>query len=149
MTKRGGNNPKRRIVGQGRIPDVELDALTVRVRYGGSTHHKRNAGDYRFIPPSNPRGSKSLCDDLRVILMREAASLMKNGIKKGMVSEILPDGYPKYIWAVDDHDEPYEAKRGDDGCTYHGYRLNEANESLMRELVLDEWHQRRTRSDDD
>lgn len=58
-----------------------------------------------------------------------------------MVSEHLIGNLPKYVWAVDDAGEPYEAKLGEDGLTYHGYRLEE-NERGMREIVQKEWKAR-------
>ncbi len=58
-----------------------------------------------------------------------------------MVSKHLVDDLPKYVWAVDDAGEPYEAKLGEDGRSYHGYRLEE-NEHEMRELVQKEWKAR-------
>jgi len=58
-----------------------------------------------------------------------------------MVSRYCEEnGLPKYIWAVDEQGEAYEAKTGNDG--YHGYRLDEASEKIMRELVLIEWAKR-------
>ncbi len=49
-------------------------------------------------------------------------------------------GLPKFVWAVDEKGEVYEAKTGNDG--YHGYRLDEATEKNMRDVVLYEWKQR-------
>ena len=147
MAKREGNNTKRRIAARGTVLQAELDRVLGQVRlgqvrYGGSALHKKRPGDYGFIPPVNPRPSKSMCDDIRPVLKAEAQSLLTEGIQRGIVSNIPADGLPKYVWAVDSDQEPYEAKLGEDGQTYHGYRLNKANESIMRDYVLAEWRQR-------
>ena len=125
----------------GAIPDPDLVALAGRLRYEGIAHHKLRPGDYDFSPPSNPRPSKSVCDDIRPILKDEAAKLFSDGIIKGMISKRDEDGVPKYVWAVDDSGQAYEAKRG--GSTpydYHGYRLND--DDPQRRVVLDEWKKR-------
>jgi len=77
---------------------------------------------------------------MRLILLEEAQSLFEAGIKKGMVSTYRQDGVPKYVWSVDEFGEVYESKIGIDG--FHGYRLNDDNESLMRSIVLSEWASR-------
>lgn len=141
MPKRQGNRPDRRIEPPDTVPEQDLHALADRIRYEGSAHHKLRPGDYGFSPPSNPRGSKSLCDDLRAILRNEATGLFRRGIEKGMISKRGDDGLPKYVWAVDDRGEAYEAKRGGTYPTdYHGYRLNDNDP--QRAVVLDEWNRR-------
>ena len=55
-------------------------------------------------------------------------------------------GYsPKYVWAVDEHGEVYEAKtkpeRAERGADYHGYRVGD-DERDMRRYILDEWGRR-------
>ena len=58
-----------------------------------------------------------------------------------MVSAFREGGYPKYVWAVDEKGEAYEAKWGDDGQSYHGYRLGD-DDRMMRDYVIDEWEKR-------
>ncbi|WP_041793624.1 hypothetical protein [Pararhodospirillum photometricum] len=142
MVKRQGNNPKRRIVSEGAVSSDELRRVLGEARYGGSALHKRRPGDYKLKPAVNPRPNKSVCDDLRSVLLREAQGLLKEGIRRGLVSAFETGGFPKYVWAVDAHNEPYEAKVGEDEKTYHGYRLSEENEPDMRDLVLSEWNKR-------
>jgi hypothetical protein len=140
--KREGNRPERRFAAAGTYSQEELLALSRRIRYGGMAHHKRRPGDYGFVPPVNPRPSKSMCDDLRPIRLAEASALFSVGIHLGLISPFLPEGVPKYVWAVDEYGEPYEAKVGGDGSEHHGYRINE-NEARMREYILKEWECRR------
>ena len=118
------------------------DALLARIRYAGSGHHKLRPGNYGFVPPSNPRPSKSACDDLRPVGRDEAEDLFREGIRHGMVSRFPADGVPKYVWAVDKDGEVYEAKtRPERETEYHGYRLGE-DDRHMRQYVLGEWRRR-------
>ena len=55
-----------------------------------------------------------------------------------MVSTSITGGLPKYVWAVDDCGEAYEAKLGGDGRSYHGYRLDR-DDKAMRQWVIKEW----------
>lgn len=59
-----------------------------------------------------------------------------------MVSRFPLGGVPKYIWAVDDRNEVYEAKThpGRDD-QYHGYRLGE-DDRHTRTYVMTEWRRR-------
>jgi hypothetical protein len=139
--KREGNRPDRRIVPFGQLPQAFLEALALRIQYAGSGHHKLFPGDYGFLPPVNPRPSKSVCDDLRPLLMQEALTLFRLGIQHGMVSRFGETDNPKYIWAVDDTGEAYEAKESKSAPnSYHGYRLGE--DDYIQRLVLQEWKQR-------
>lgn len=141
MTKRQSNNPKRRIAPQNSLAKSEQDVLIKQSRYVGSAIHKRTPSNYGFHPPTNPRPSKAVCDDLRSIPSQEAQRLFIDGIRKSMISTYCEEnGLPKYVWAVDEQGEAYEAKTGNGG--YHGYRLDEAAEQHMRNLVLDEWAKR-------
>ena len=141
MPARQGNNPKRRIVARDTLNEEELNALIREVRYVGSNLHKKNHSDYGFDPPANPRPNKSLCDGVRAIPIGEATRLFRSGLKRGMVSEFREGRFPKYVWAVDDDGEAYEAKLGGGGPTYHGYRLG-ANDAAMQKYVIEQWEQR-------
>lgn len=118
MRNRQSQNPKRRIADPGTWSPHQLSALLGNISYIGSANHKRRPADYGFHPPANPRSHKSLCDDLRPVPLKEAQRLFIDGIRRGMVSTYLIDGFPKYVWAVDENDEVYEAKRDRNG--YHG-----------------------------
>lgn len=142
IRKREGNRPDRRIAPEAITTVSDRERLLLRVSYAGSANHKLRPGDYGFIPTHNPRPSKTPCDELRSILLEEAAALFRRGVELGMVSRFPPGGIPKYVWAVDDAGEPYEAKTKSERETeYHGYRLGE-DERLMREYVIKEWKRR-------
>lgn len=135
---RQGNNPKRRIIDVGSIAKDALEALSARLNYVGSANHKRYPGNYGFQPPSNPRAWKSVCDVRRPLLKAEAEALLSAGVCKGMISAPDSDGIPKYVWSVDEHGVPYEAKIGNGG--YHGYPLYPDDD--MSEIVSREWARR-------
>ena len=143
MKKYMGNNPKRRIAEVDHFTEKQLNSFAGMGRYRGSAHHKRRPADYGFDPPTSPRPWKSLCDDKRIIKLKEAARLFKDGIARGMVSAQRQNGLPKYVWTQDEQGDVYEAKiGGDDGRSYHGYRLRE--DDGMCKWVIDEWKRRNT-----
>jgi hypothetical protein len=58
-----------------------------------------------------------------------------------MVSRLLQDGLPKYVWSVSDAGEVFEAKTHPDiAGIYHGYPLEEQDD--MHAHVLKTWTQR-------
>lgn len=142
MSRRQGNRPNRRIVPRDAVTAAELARVSSIARYCGSPLHKLRPGDYGFVPPNNPRPSKSPCDDVRPVFKREATTLFRKGVERGMVSRFEADGLPKYVWAVDERGEVYEAKtKPGQETVYHGYRLGD-DEREMRAEVLSEWQKR-------
>ena len=99
--------------------------------YVSGPHHKRFPADYKF--QVNPRPNKSLCDSGRIVKRDEAKRLFREGVKRGMIGRLGGDGFPKYVWAVDDFEgRVYEAKLGQVG----------ANDDAMRRRVVKEWKTR-------
>lgn len=142
IRKREGNRPDRRIASEDFTSDATRRELCEKLRYIGSANHKLRPGDYGFVPSQNPRPSKSPCDELRSVLLEEASSLFRRGIEQGMLSRFPLGGVPKYVWAVDEFGEVYEAKtRPEREMDYHGYRVGE-DEAVVREYVLKEWRRR-------
>jgi len=140
--KREGNRPDRRILDEAATTGVQRKSLCEKARYVGSANHKLHPGDYGFTPSHNPRPSKSPCDALRPVLIKEASELFRNGIMRGMVSRFEPENIPKYVWAVDSDGEVYEAKaKAGQETEYHGYRLG-GDEKSVREYILEEWKKR-------
>ena len=103
--------------------------------------HKLRPGDYGFVPPVNPRPTKSPCDELRPVLRAEAERLFRQGIAAGMISPPGRGGVPKYVWAVDAAGEVYEAKTKPPDTSYHGYRIGD-DEPQMRRYIVGEWRSR-------
>ena len=144
MPKRQGNNPKRRIIPRDALDPEDLGRLAREARYVGSALHKSKPADYRFTPPVSPRPIKSLCDGKRIVKKGEAKELFCQGLLRGMVSRYPENGFPKYVWAVDQNGEVYEAKVGGDGRSYHGYALStdrDRDRDLCR-WVITEWNAR-------
>ena len=141
MPQRQGNNPKRRIIPRDALDPGDLDRLAREAHYVGSAHHKSKPGDYGFTPPTSPRPHKSLCDGKRIVKKREAMELFRQGLSRGMVSSYAKNGFPKYVWAVDQDNEVYEAVAGRDG-SYHGYALNAGRERALCRRVITEWNAR-------
>ena len=90
-----GNNPKRRIALRGYFTPPELDGFAARARYERSAPHKTRPADYGFHPPTNPRPSKSVCDDIRTIPLEEAREIFRACLELGMVSACDPWNLPK------------------------------------------------------
>jgi hypothetical protein len=141
VTKRQSNRPDRRFAAAGSLPAGELQRLAQLLRYEGDPRHKVSPGDYGFVPPVNPRPTKSACDDLGPVLLGQALALFRSGVAAGMVSPFAPGSTPKYVWAVDAAGEVYEAKTKPPGIVYHGYRLGD-DERDMRRYILVEWRRR-------
>jgi hypothetical protein len=138
--KRAGNNPKRRIATEGSLTVAARAELAKKVTYLASGHHKRNPADYG-LERTNPRPTKSLCDKIRVIPLKEAKLMIEKGISLGMVSDFAFGEFPKFIWCVGDDGEVYEAKTHETTAgTYHGYRLEE--EDNIRDFVKQVWKER-------
>lgn len=136
MNRRTSFNPKRRL----RVsPDFgSLAKLASSIRYTGNPEHKRNPGDFGLTPPSHPRADKTLCDSVNIFSKREAESLLKAGVEKGLVSEREQNGYPQNIWAVTVNGYPLEAQlENPEQGTYHGYPMPETDPFC--EQVLAAW----------
>ena len=141
MTKRQSSRPDRRVAPQGSISNEALTALAERLHYRGMSTHKLHPGNYGLVPPVNPRPSKSPCNDVRVVLLEEAKALLRRGILAGMVSGLEEGSTPKYVWAVDDNGDVFEAKTKPPDTVYHGYRLGD-DERDMRHYIRTEWRKR-------
>lgn len=141
VTKRQSNRPDRRFAAFGLISTSELNRLAPLLQYEGDPRHKLHPGDYGFVPPVNPRPTKSVCDDLGLVLRDQAVQLFQSGIEAGMVSPFVPGSTPKYVRAVDAAGEVYEAKAKPPDVVYHGYRLGD-DERDMRRYILAEWRRR-------
>lgn|ERR1051325_1974627 len=136
LSKRMSFNPKRRIANGTKRGDLER--LASEVRYGGNPEHKRNPGDFGLTPPSSPRPDKTLCDLAGITRRAEAEKLLRDGIKRGLVSQWNGEGFPKNVWAVTEDGLPLEAQLENPGDgTYHGYPMPE--DDAFRDEVIEKW----------
>jgi hypothetical protein len=119
-------NPKRSLREWNSTPedDAYASALSCAVRYTGNPAHKRNPGDFKLTPPAAPRQNATLCDDARVFRKDEAASLLKNGARLGLVDKRSNGRFPMLIWSVRDDGVIFEAELENPGLgEYHGYPM--------------------------
>lgn len=131
----GEFNPKRRIKSLEKSDLQRLEDLGHVVRYGGNPEHKMNPGDFGLSPPSEPRVGKSLCDDAGVFSRKDALALLKDGLRKGLVSDRLVGKWPKNIWTLTADGKPIEAQlENSETGTYHGYPMP-SSDPLAAEVV--------------
>jgi hypothetical protein len=118
---------------------VELDKLIRNIKYEGNPRHKKKKGDFILQAGIRPSPKKTLCDISGIFRSKEALSLLKTGIMKGLIS--LPDPrkyehrWPKCIWAMKD-DIVLEARHTENGI-YHGYP--ELNSNALTEIIKERW----------
>lgn len=132
-------NPKRQIASSPGSNE-ELEKLAKKVGYGGNPEHKINPGDFMLTPPADPRTGKTLCDATMIFTRDVALDLLKQGIRKGMVSVQKKGSYPQNVWAVLENGMALEAQlENQEKGTYHGYPMTEADP--FREQVIKRWSQ--------
>jgi hypothetical protein len=127
MKPRRTVNPKRRLRPPPHSEEerLNLEALAAAASYGGNPEHKRNPGDFGLNPPAQPRQGKSLCDYAEVFTRAEALSLVKDGLRFGLVSIQMRNGWPQNVWAVAPNGVPVEAMLENPTTgTYHGYPMS-------------------------
>jgi len=117
-------NPKRRIQPAPSTDEQRntLSQMANKAIYTGNPAHKRNRGDFGLTPPAGARGDKNLCDGANVFSRKEAQMLLQAGIRRGLVSERVVDGWPQNVWAISNNNVALEAMRESEG-KYHGYSL--------------------------
>ena len=137
MPRRGSFNPKRRIAEN--VSRAQLADLADRVRYTGNPTHKRNPRDFNLTPPAQPVLDKTLCDAAGIVSLREAMSLLREGVAKGLVSVQGRGGFPQNIWSVTTDGHPLEAQLENQvQGTYHGYPMPSTDD--FRDEILQRWY---------
>ena len=107
---------------------MRLAGLADTITYGGNPEHKKNPGDFGLTPPSDPRLGKSLCDVVSIFSRAAALSILKEGLRKGVVSDRMVGSWPKNIWAVTQDGAPLEAQLENPLLgSYHGYPMPESD----------------------
>ena len=136
IKKRRTFNPKR---GFATSPaKADLEQLAGEVQYTGNAEHKRNPGDFGLPPPLGPRPGKTLCDGANVLKLKVAVKLLKEGVRRGLVSKQVRNHFPQNVWAVTDDGIPLEAQLDNQVTgTYHGYPMRE--DDAFREKVVTKW----------
>ena len=76
-----------------------------------------------------------------IVSCRDAAELLKLGIRRGMVSEQQRGDWPQNVWAVDADGIVYEAQLSNrERGEYHGYPMKHGDK--FAEFVQNEWERR-------
>jgi hypothetical protein len=129
-------NPRRKFLAIDTDALTRLADLANRACYGGNPEHKKNPGDFGLTPPASPRQGKSLCDVAQIFKREEALRLLREGIRKGMVSDREDHGWPKNVWSVTKNGIPMEAQLENPmtGC-YHGYPMP-GSDPLASEVLV-------------
>jgi hypothetical protein len=133
-------NPKRKLLtpAQAQARAEELGRLAGRARYGGNPEHKKNPGDFGLTPPADPRQGKSLCDVAGIFKREEAEKLLRDGLRRGLVSDRMDGEWPKNVWSVTTDGFAMEAQIENPGLgTYHGYPMPETDP--LSQEVLRRW----------
>lgn len=115
---------KRRAIGSWTSSE-SIAAIAGRVRYVGSAEHKG------YPSPAGPpalRSDATPCDPN--VSADEAGAALAEGIRRGAVSAVTEQGFPKYVWGWLNGDL-YEARHinGPAG-TYKGYRIEDSERPL-------------------
>jgi hypothetical protein len=119
--------------------EEDMDLFAGKIRYEGNPRHKKSPGSFGLESTVKPYHRKALCDVVSVKTSREAIWLLKEGIRRKLVS--LPDPrpyelkWPKCIWAVKD-DIVLEARHTGNGV-YHGYP--ELSTQALGKIVKELW----------
>ena len=143
MRKRQGSDQKRFIASPDFRDQERLRQFAELARYCGRPYHLRKPQAKDFSATAHGF-NKSPCDGNISLRRPEANQLLREGIRRSMISEWrqeYPPNYvlPKYVWAVKDI-HVFEAKLSKGTPNYHGYELLE-NDSY-RDYVMDVWKKR-------
>lgn len=143
MRRRKTLNPKRRVQSK---PSTDRDLEHLRrladaADYGGNPEHKRNPGDFGLDPPSSPRQGKSLCDGAGIFSRAEALGLLREGLRRGLVSVQERGGWPQNVWAVTKTGVALEAMlENPSKGVYHGYPM--LDDDPLIEEIFERWSDR-------
>lgn len=114
---------RRRRIGSWPSEHPPPEQVADQAEYVGSAEHKDHPS------PAGPPGLRSDATPCEAHMTRDVArntEALREGIRRGCVSEVFEGGFPKYVWTWID-DALYEARHinGPRG-TYKGYRLETA-----------------------
>jgi hypothetical protein len=138
MKRRTGKfNQKRRLAPLDDWTHQRREELRKKVQYGGNPEHKRKPNDFGLTPPNGARRGKSLCDSVGVFSRREALYLLRSGVKYGLISEQMQNGWPKNIWSVYNGRVLEAQLEQQETGAYHGYPLPDGDP--FAECVLERW----------
>ena len=127
----------RKLAPKGLIPQTTLDKLAEEAEYRGNPLHKRSPGGFDLDSRPAARPGRTLCDPAGVEKQEDAEKLLREGLRRGAVSDNFIGEWPKQVWAVTEDGMVLEAQYGNVGGKYHGYPVAEGDP--IREQVLGVW----------
>ena len=113
----------------------ELDRLADTALFRPNRNHKRKMFDGSA---GSARVDKTLCDGAWANTQERSEGLLREGIRRGMVSQQVREAWPQNVWAVDERKEVYQANLTNSGTgEYHGFPIRD--EGSFRSLIRREW----------
>ena len=128
MAGRKKFNRKRKLAPEGSFPAEELEQLAQAADCSGNPLHKLSRGDFDLTPPAQARKpskeqqSRSVRDTAKLFKRKDAIRYLREGPRRGMISVVRINGWPKQVWAVADDGIAMEAQRDGNG-SYHGFAM--------------------------
>ena len=92
--------------------DKELKFASENATYIGSPEHKKSPS---FAGQPKPRADASICPEKLTGKLKQVITMLKQGLRKGAVSEFWEGTFPRYVWYKDD------------GMVYEGRLVNKEN----------------------
>jgi len=103
-------------------PGAVLESVAAKADYCGSPEHK-DTPSFAGLP--RPRADASLCDRRFRAELATVTLWLRDGIRRGAVSEFWEGGFPRYVWYKDGN-VVYEARLVNSGDgAYKGYPLRD------------------------
>jgi hypothetical protein len=82
---------------------------------------------------------KTLCDGAAIFERAVAEALLKEGVRRGLISEQRRNGFPQNVWAVTDAGVALEAMLDNqEQGLYHGYPM--LADDPLRDEVIKRWN---------
>ncbi|HWA24074.1 MAG TPA: hypothetical protein VG734_00260 [Lacunisphaera sp.] len=116
-----------------------LDVWAESASYEGVSYHKRSPHEFNLPQAGQPRRAKTLCDEVPIRRLADALRLLREGIRRGLVSPQERNGWPQHAWAVF-NGRALEAKQSSQGV-YHAYPLQ--NSDPFADEVIRRWNTKR------
>ena len=139
--RRGRAISKKVVACMSDLDESELECMASEVQYHPSEFHKTLEALQRWnlSSPGRRRGKMACPDTGPVSSRKRVVRLLKEAIRRGMVSRARRDSWPNRVWAIGPDDGVYEAKLTKAGL-YHAFPLRGPS-AFVRHLRI-EWSER-------
>ena len=117
---------------------TELGHLAERARYCSNRNHKRKMFDGST---GMARPDKTLCDRTFANTQEKSERLLREAIRRGMISQQMRRHWPQNVWGVDEKGEVYQANlTNSETGEYHGFPIRSEGSFLSE--IRKEWSAR-------